>query len=433
MYLKGRLLAFGLAACASISLSHPALAQGEPGGPLEDRVRTIEQRLGLVPPPNATLEERVEVIEARLAQPAAPPPPPPAVAQQIEDNSKKIDAQQTRLSAVEQKVADTTISGRMYWDVSHIDNEREDTGQSSNGWGFDAKRFYVSIDHRFNDIFSADITTDFHYVSADGETQLFIKKAYLQATLDPALIFRIGSADLPWIPFNEGLYGYRYLENVLEERVGFGTSADWGIHALGNVYNGLFSYQISILNGAGYKKLVRSKGVDVEARANVNYMGFTVGVGGRTGHLGQDVQGVTPFHSATRFDAVASYTATGARIGVQYMHTANWNQVTSPASDSADGYSLWGSYYFTPQWGIFGRYDWVKPSKDIHPDLRDRYFNVGITYTPARIVDFSLAYKHETVDNGFWPTTNGTIGGLVNADGHNGTYNEVGIWGDFQW
>jgi hypothetical protein len=338
-----------------------------------------------------------------------------------------------RLKTLEQKLGDTTVTGRMYWDVSHIDAKRDGVAQPNTGWGFDAKRFYVSVDHRFNDIFSADITTDFNYVSADSETQLFIKKAYLQANLDPALIFRIGSADLPWIPFNENLYGYRYVENVLEERPGFGTSADWGIHALGNLEGGLFSYQVSLLNGAGYKKLTRSKGLDVEARANLNYMGFTAAIGGRTGHLGQDVQGTPALHEATRFDGLLSYTGMGARVGVQYMQTNNWTTVTSKSSDSSEGYSAWGSYYFLPQWAVFGRYDWVKPSRDLNPDLRDNYFNVGITFTPARIVDFSLTYKHEKVENGFWSTTNGTIGGLVNAKGHNGSYDEIGFWGDFQW
>ena len=46
------------------------------------------------------------------------------------------------------------------------------------------------------------ITTDFNYVSNDEETQLFIKKAYLQAKLSDAFVGRVGSADMPWIPFD---------------------------------------------------------------------------------------------------------------------------------------------------------------------------------------------------------------------------------------
>ncbi len=47
-------------------------------------------------------------------------------------------------------------------------------------------------------------TTDFQYVGNDGVTNVYIKKAYVQAKLSDALVFRAGSADLPWVPFVEG-------------------------------------------------------------------------------------------------------------------------------------------------------------------------------------------------------------------------------------
>ena len=31
----------------------------------------------------------------------------------------------------------------------------------------------------------------------------------------------------------EGVYGYRYVENTLVDRIKFGNSADWGVHVLG--------------------------------------------------------------------------------------------------------------------------------------------------------------------------------------------------------
>jgi hypothetical protein len=425
-----------------LAAASPAMAEQQT---LEDRVRALEQMLGTPPRANdtRTLEQRVMDLEAEIraqkqpgtaAAPAAQLPVAPAIVARIDQNGSAIQVQDKRLSVVEQKISDTTISGRMYWDVSNVSQKSDGVSQPKNGVGFDAKRFYITVDHRFNSIFSADVTTDFNYVSADGETQLFIKKAYLQATLDPALIIRAGSADVPWIPFVEGLYGYRYLENVLEERASFGSSADWGLHALGSFAGGLISYQVSAIGGAGYKKLVRSKVPTIEGRVNVNYQGFTVALGDVYGTLGQEIEGGPDVqHTGNRFDVLASYTGHGARVGVQYMNASNWNTITNPSSDSSDGVSVWGSYSFTPQWAVFGRYDWVKPSRDLHPSLRDQYFNLGITYSPTRIVDFSLAYKHETVDNGFWATTNGTIGGLVNAPGHSGTYEEIGIFSDFQW
>ena len=58
------------------------------------------------------------------------------------------------------------------------------------------------------------------------------------------------------MPFVEGLYGYRYVENVMIDRTKFGTSADWGVHVLGSIPMGglTVSYAGSVVNGNGYKK-----------------------------------------------------------------------------------------------------------------------------------------------------------------------------------
>src|SRR5690348_16554733 len=88
----------------------------------------------------------------------------PALGQAVIPAVPQSPTLEDRLRALEQRFSDTTVSGRMYWDVSHIDAERDGVARSDTGWGFDAKRFYISVDHRFNDIFSANVTTDFNYV-----------------------------------------------------------------------------------------------------------------------------------------------------------------------------------------------------------------------------------------------------------------------------
>ncbi len=62
-----------------------------------------------------------------------------------------------------------------------------------------------------------------------------MKNAYLQIrSRDPkAFWVRLGEADMPWVPYVEDVYGHRYVENVLVDRLKFGTSADWGLHAGG--------------------------------------------------------------------------------------------------------------------------------------------------------------------------------------------------------
>jgi Gram-negative porin len=322
----------------------------------------------------------------------------------------------------------TTVSGKVYADFSNIDASSDGVDLANVGTGIDVKRFYVGVNHEFDDMWSANVTTDFNYVAGDGETQVYIKKAYLQAKLSDALTARLGSADLPWVPAAEGLYGYRWVENVLIDRLKFGTSADWGIHGLGKLADGKFSYGISVVNGAGYKNPTRSNSMDFEGR--VSFMpvkGLTIMVGGYTGKLGKDVEGsaTPPQHTASRFDALVAYVSGPMRVGAEFFQADNWNNVTTTASDKADGYSVWGSYDFSPKFGFFARYDTAKTSKDLNPDLKDQYYNAGLVVHPRKNVDLALVYKHDKVDGGgFVNTSNGNIGGATE-----GKYDEIGIWG----
>jgi hypothetical protein len=279
------------------------------------------------------------------------------------------------------------------------------------------------------------VTIDFNYVSNDSQTQVYIKKAYLQAKFDDAFVLRAGSADLPWVPFVEGLYGYRYLENVVIDRTKFGTSADWGLHAGGKFTNGMVNYAVSVINGAGYKNPSRSKSVDIEGRLSVEPIkGLTFAAGFYNGKRGLDTENNPTENTAQRIDVLAAYVDGPFRTGVEYFQAKNWNRVQAPANppatpfaeDKSDGYAGWFSYSFTKQLAAFVRYDRVKPSKDLAPDLENKYFNVGLAFKPRGNVDIALTYKVDKVDSGSFGTSNGTIGG-VNAV-TDGKFSEVGFF-----
>jgi hypothetical protein len=323
----------------------------------------------------------------------------------------------------------TSVNGRMYFDLTNVEQKKDGRKVAPSGVGFDVKRFYVGVDHRFNDTWSANVTTDVTYVGAEGLTQVYVKKAYLQAKLSDAAVVRFGSADMPWIPFVEDVYGYRFVENTLIDRGKFGTSADWGVHLGGKLAGGLVNYAVSVVDGAGYKNPVRTKGMDVEGRVNLNYDGFVLALGGYSGKLGKDVEGGVPtYNTATRWDALAAYVQPKFRIGAEYYAADDWNNVTTAASDKSDGYSIFGSYNFTRQISAFGRYDRVKPSKTLNPSETDDYFNIGVNWEPVKIVDLALVYKRDKVGNGLFSTSNGVIGGV-----DEGTYDEVGLWGQLRW
>jgi len=324
----------------------------------------------------------------------------------------------------------TTLGGKAYIDFTHIEQKSDGTSIDPSGTGADVKRFYVGIDHTFNDVWSADLTTDFTYISNDSTTQVYVKKAYLQGRFSDAAVLRAGSADLPWVPFVENLYGYRYVENTLIDRLKFGTSADWGLHAGGKLGNGMVSYAVSAINGNGYKNPSRSKAVDFTGRIGIEpIVGMTLAAGYYDGKLGQEIQGGAATRNASRWDVVAAYVKPSFGAGAEYFSADDWKTSNNNAvlsanpGDKADGYSLWGSVKPMEKVALFARYDHAKPNKDTNPALKDRYYNVGVSYQAYKNVDLSLVYKDEKVDGGSISTSNGTIGGTSD-----GSYKEIGVW-----
>lgn len=411
---------------------------------------SVEQQLKAAQGQIAALQAQLDALQARMDQSAATQT---QVAADTQAASQKADqalaqattaqsaaaAAQTKADAASDKAgkpaiadavkwaADTKVSGRMYFNMSSVSADNAAGTNVEKDGGFQIKRFYVSVDHTFNKTFSGDITTDVKQVGGVGQT-LFIKKAYLQAKLNKAAVVRLGSADMPWIPYAEGIYGYRHIDNTITDLDHFANSADWGVHVLGDFANGAVSYQVSAINGAGYRAPQFTKTIDLEGRLSVDYKGIQAAVGGYTGKLGKDVQGATTYHTASRFDALLGYKGkagnVGYSIGGEYFYAKNWNNVTTLAQDAAEGYSVFASIQPAPKWSLFGRYDWIKPSKDLNPLQKDHYFNAGIQYSPAKIVDLALVYKRDSADNLL------TIGNLSSGQA---TRNEIGIYGQFRW
>src|SRR5690349_11532455 len=223
----------------------------------------------------------------------------------------------------------TVISGKMFADFTHLDLKNDGVESTANGTGIDVKRFYLGATHNFDDIWSVNMTTDFNYVSNDSETQVFVKKAYLQAKLSDAFIARLGSADLPWVPFVEDLCGCRYIELEILDRLKLGTSADWGVHASGKAGDGAFNYAVSVVNGAGYKNPTRSNSMDFEGRVGfVPVKGLTLAVGAYSGKLGKDINnGPATHHTANRYTALVSYVDGPIRVGAEYFQAKDWANV----------------------------------------------------------------------------------------------------------
>jgi len=374
--------------------------------------------------------------------------------------AKPTDDLTKRLDKLAKVVDNTHVGGTMFFDVSNIDHNEKigaapgrhvDGHGAVNGTGFDVKRFYLTVDHTFDDVWSANLTTDFNYQSTLSQTSLFVKKAYVQGKFDPLFTVRFGSADMPWIPFVEKAYGYRYVENTITDRsfeggrsgstataggVGaFGNSADWGVHALGaTTGNNAINYQVSVVNGRGFRNLTRSKSVDTEARFGYSPIEqLILAVGGYTGKRGNDVENGAPTRTATRGDALVAWRDKTWGVGLEYFHSENWDDILKyPGSgngvgtaqgtkkDKADGYSLFADWKFYDQFAVFARYDKVDYKyttlTNIERKLKDKYYNAGVSYDVLKNLKLALVYKHNQLDGPF-------------ATPYHYKTNEVGFWG----
>ena len=330
-------------------------------------------------------------------------------------------AQATNAKAdkLEKLVNDTKLSGRMYYDFSNINAESNGVKTSASGTGFDIKRFYLGVDHKFNDTWSMNLTTDFQYSSAIGATEVYLKKAYLEGKFSDAFALRLGSTDLPWVPFAENAYGYRYIENTLVDRLKYGTSADWGVHASGVSGSGMFNYAVAMINGAGYKNPSRSKGVDFEGRIGFAPVeGMTIALGAYSGKLGKETETVDVPHTANRLDALVAYATPDFRIGAEYFSAKDWN-VTQAEEDKADGYSVFGNVALGGNGvNLFARYDSAKTSKDIDPSLKNTYYNIGVEFPITKGLKVAPVYKYTRLEND-------TDIDLVTK--------ELGVWGEFRF
>jgi hypothetical protein len=322
----------------------------------------------------------------------------------------------------------TTIGGRLYADLSSKEIKDEATGvkSSDSGVGVDVKRFYFTANHDFNATWSALFQSDIGDVGAK-RYDVFVKKAFLQAKLDNAAIFRLGAADTPWVPFVEGIQGQRYLEQTVTDSLGFGASAEWGLHFLGKAADNMLGYAFTIGNGKGYSSPSRSKSVDFEGRVSLEPItGLTLAVGGYSGKRGNDTDAAPAKHTANRFNALANWVIGPVKVGGEYFTADNWNRVTQTTEDSSDGYSSWLQFMVDPEWTLFGRYDGANPSKTLTPALKLTYYNLGVQWKPVKAVTGALAYKYADVKGGTLSTGNGTIGST--KAGFKGTYNEIGLW-----
>ncbi|HYW05090.1 MAG TPA: porin, partial [Gammaproteobacteria bacterium] len=223
----------------------------------------------------------------------------------------------------------TTLGAKIYGDFTSHTVKQDGQKVNPSGLGFDVKRFYFNVNHDFDSMWSVRLRTDARYTDApNGSGQpnvsVYVKQAYLQAKFSNAFKLSLGENDMPWIPFEEHMYGFRYVENTLIDRTHFGNSADFGLHANGKTPNGMVDYNVAIVNGSGYHSDKRSRSVDFAGRIDAQFVpGLHTALGFYNGKRGENVYSApgvqVPTQNTTRWDALVAWIQPKYRVGASYF------------------------------------------------------------------------------------------------------------------
>lgn len=81
---------------------------------------------------------------------------------------------------------------------------------------------------------------------------------------------RLGLSPLPFVSYEEDIWGYRVQGTVFSDRSGYLTSTDLGVAVGGRFPKGYGSWQTSLVNGEGWKRSEAGKHKDVHARLTLN-------------------------------------------------------------------------------------------------------------------------------------------------------------------
>ena len=309
--------------------------------------------------------------------------------------------------------AETNLSSQLFINASNIQQK----GQISNreGWELDLKRFYLDFSHKFDENWSAVVTTDVQWRRQQDPTDVWFRHAYVQCKLPDGQLLQLGVAPLPWIDYIARKVGYRYVDPSLTPMNQFAGPTDLGVHYSNK--NDNVSYAVSVVTGGGFKKPRVGDSVDVEAYAAWHIApGFDIAVGGYRGARTQDKDEAPKINTAERFNASINYQVKSIRLGVEYVHNNNWGQVASLVKVAKSGWGSWASYRYAPKQSVFERYDTTKPNRRLNPGYEKDYVQVGWDWKVApyltvaivgkRIEETSVNFHRESNEFGLWSMWN---------------------------
>lgn len=295
------------------------------------------------------------------------------------------------------------------------------TGPTRNFNEFNINRIYLRFDTQLWNHGSVRYTLEGGDLREEGARQPFAvvsKHFYLEVRdlLYQRSYLRVGLADLPWVAYEEGLWGYRVQGTVFTDRQGYLSSTDLGI-AVGGAFPARGSWQVSLVNGETWTGREKGKHKDGHGRLSVYPLAGRGGLGRYILVSGAATVGTydglvtTGSRSRRRLIGLAGIArpdrvtllaqAVWTRDPADAL-TARYPSLASRTGLLSDGRG--GSIFArlnlsvlraderAKMWEVIGRYDRLDPDHRIANNTLDRWI-AGVACKPNRWVSALLNYE----------------------------------------
>ena len=315
------------------------------------------------------------------------------------------------------------ISGYMFGDYFY--NAARDTGLSSlsnvvNGGkkdlnGIQFRRIYFTYDYNISENFSSRfrLEADQSAHTSDGKVGVFVKDAYLKwKNIFKGSDFIFGFQPTPAFQVSEDIWGNRFLEKTILDLRGAVSSRDLAVSLKGKIDNeGMFKYWVMIGDGSGnrpetdkykrfyghlqftpVKQFTATLYADLKARPKIDDPAST---SNPPETIANNDLTYSLFLSYAEKDIYA--------IGVEGFLTQRQNGLISKGlikDRSGLGLSIFGSYNFSQEVAIVGRFDRYDPNIDSNfkGDSRN-WFIFSLNYKPVDKVTISPNVIVETYES----------------------------------
>ena len=185
-------------------------------------------------------------------------------------------------------------------DLDTSAHQRRTTTQWDNA--FDLTRFYFGFDADLTKHIMVEVKADINAKAAagaqDSDFDIFLKTGFLEFgnfESAPGLKFVVGQADLPWIGYVEGVWGYRMQGQILTDYERYLASTDVGVGVKYEFPEKWGDLHFSFVNGTGFNTGPENDNykdfhlrATVKPLANKNFFVSALGVVGFTGSSSND-------------------------------------------------------------------------------------------------------------------------------------------------